>query len=900
MKGIVAKISRGLALGAAMVLSVGLATTSCTNERLAGDVEEGRQQLTFAPTVSETWREVAQKSGEGAGATRATADSGLGSVVSSSTLELGSVAGDSLYLHVTTTEGIESSVGATSDSLELRAAPVTDVQTHGGFGVTAYYYDAGASATGTPNLMNNVFYDTVSSGEWKATSSTHRWMPGKLHDFYAWAPYGTTDYSVNSPTGGAAPTLSVTIPTSVADQKDLLVAQAKGVTEPTSGTGVQPLTFNHALTAVKFVAKEVNVGIEITSITLEGVLNQGTYDFGTGLWTPLSGQLRVSFTQNFSSPVTSTGTSGQEITGGATTFMMLPQQFDSSTPLTIKVGYRDGGTTGEITGTITTPHTWEAGKTVTYEISSTSINYSYTFVITQDPASVPHTGGSSTFRITSTRQKSIAGALVEPVSFEIKEVYDEATSQWTSTIPSWFNGGSSFSSTGGTNVSGSIGLTAQTTSIMDIPGLATLQGATHKGSASAPYTLEDEGGTISAETANCYVIQAPGHYSLPLVYGNAITNGATNSSAYTSTASGTTILSPFINHLGQPITDPKLPTPSSAGIVWQDEKDLVTNVRLEGGRLLFEVDKNNIREGNAVIAVYDSNNSAIWSWHIWVTAQDVFTPISVKTHSTFGAREIKFMPCNLGEARGTTETFPGRTIRAKVVQSGSNREEQVTFVQNEGAKVGGHRSPYYQWGRKDPFQPSNGINNTNQTWYNSSGVAQTGDPSTANWARDITSISNGIANPGTFNINSYMDQTYFNLWNMNNSFTTVNGNSVVKTIYDPTPRGYKMPPPDAFTGFTTTGFNTSTSSELNVVGSFDKGWHFKTGFPAPNDKIFFPASGRRNYSSASLLYVGSYGDYWTAGPYNTSYGRYLGFLSGYVGPQGYNYRSYGFSVRPCQ
>src|SRR5690606_663075 len=108
-------------------------------------------------------------------------------------------------------------------------------------------------------------------------------------------------------------------------------------------------------------------------------------------------------------------------------------------------------------------------------------------------------------------------APVEPVSFEIKEIYDEATAQWTSTIPSWFNGGRPFSSTGGTNVSRSIGLTAQTTSTTEIPGLATLQNAPLKGTPTAPYTLEDEGGTLPKETANCYVIQAPGYYSLPLV-----------------------------------------------------------------------------------------------------------------------------------------------------------------------------------------------------------------------------------------------------------------------------------------------------------------------------------------------------------------------------------------------
>ena len=55
------------------------------------------------------------------------------------------------------------------------------------------------------------------------------------------------------------------------------------------------------------------------------------------------------------------------------------------------------------------------------------------------------------------------------------------------------------------------------------------------------------GGTTVMRTANCYVINAPGTYSLPLVYGNAIdyavcpTNGK-NISAYTSQSNLTHVL----------------------------------------------------------------------------------------------------------------------------------------------------------------------------------------------------------------------------------------------------------------------------------------------------------------------------------------------------------------------
>jgi len=66
----------------------------------------------------------------------------------------------------------------------------------------------------------------------------------------------------------------------------------------------------------------------------------------------------------------------------------------------------------------------------------------------------------------------------------------------------------------------------------------------------------------------------------------------------------------------------------------------------------------------------------------------------------------------------------------------------------------------------------------------------------------------------------------------------------------------------------------------------------------PNgNHIFFPASGYRYYSSASLYIVGSYGYCWSATLVNTQIGQYLSFHSGNF--YWYNdYRAYGFPVRP--
>ena len=66
----------------------------------------------------------------------------------------------------------------------------------------------------------------------------------------------------------------------------------------------------------------------------------------------------------------------------------------------------------------------------------------------------------------------------------------------------------------------------------------------------------------------------------------------------------------------------------------------------------------------------------------------------------------------------------------------------------------------------------------------------------------------------------------------------------------------------------------------------------------PNgNSIFLPAAGYRLSSNGSLYNVGSYGYYWSAPPYCTSYSPMLGFgSSGWC--WSYYDRAYGYPVRP--
>ena len=374
--------------------------------------------------------------------------------------------------------------------------------------------------------------------------------------------------------------------------------------------------------------------------------------------------------------------------------------------------------------------------------------------------------------------------------------------------------------------------------------LADLKTRAYLGSSGAPHDLSyDYNGQMN--TANCYVVTHPGYYKFPLVYGNAIKNGATNDIAY-GVKDGTRISSTFVNHLDRPIEDPYIYKnlnnnnveleAHSAALVWQDAESLISYIGLSNDNhyIQFEITKTNIQQGNAVIAVKDGSGYIMWSWHIWVTNKNVY--------ETYTYGDYKFMPIALGQR----ETNEGTTCT------------------------------FYQWGRKDPFR----------------GATTNGQ--TTDIMPSQTSYYSSIQNPGKFIKGTDSSPYYFNwfsknlldLWNVGNFVTDKTTRTSKKSIYDPSPVGFKVPPPAAF------------YAEMLVRKSSND---FTEGYKGTVDGDFWRAFGYLGWDTGSSAKVGEYGRYWSCGPYeNTSYldGLDLYFTSGSVKPQNDNLRSYGITVRP--
>ena len=522
---------------------------------------------------------------------------------------------------------------------------------------------------------------------------------------------------------------------------------------------------------------------------------------------------------------------------------------------------------------------------------------------------------SQAYTITSYRENS---GTRQAVAWKVIGYSVDGGVTWTNNKPTWMTALSKESGDGAP-YSAETGTATLTKDVTDLLKLRNdgLKNATALGSSSAPYDLSTKGGSVAnRSTANCYVISAPGHYRIPLVYGNAIENGATNANAYishapTGTSNESYVLRNFKDHAGANITDPWIEKTNGgansgvdgAEVVWADAANLVHSPSIThvGGEafLDFEVKQSDIQSGNAVVAV-KKNGTTVWSWHLWFAPKDALDKIPVTNHQgvvyNFTKETLGWKPTQWSGSSSA------RTVKVKVEQTVANNGTKMDAVINITQKPGSVKwgaTTFYQFGRKDAFP---GVD-ASKLAANSHFTENAGDN---------MSIMNGIQNPGSFYTggNSWYNTpptgyTYYNLWSADNTTTGFNNNSVVKTVYDPCPVGFKMPASNAFTGFTTTGQYAFMQSQFNVEGPLDwqtnqnnQGLNFWTN-NSKTATINFPASGTRHYSVGSLIDTGSRGTYWSAVPYNTGRGCYLNFdLGGFVAPVDNYHYSFGFVARP--
>ena len=775
-----------------------------------------------------------------------------------------------------------------------------------------------------PNLAYNLKYNI--DGGSPATSNDRIYMPndGSV-SFFAFAPSidesrpegsSTAAISLSDKSTPGMPKITYTVPTDIKKQFDLLTASnIKAYASPVT------LNFKHALTAIRLKCGDDMMAGKITEVTISGIYGSGTHVPGTKEWT-VTGNPNASYTINDEINLpsknelsggnkdkthTQTGTPIAGTESDNLTMMLIPQTLPESAKLTIKFVDDITNATRTIEGSLK-GKTWEAGKIVTYTISPSSIHIEAKVEFSKEPgkANLPYSGvwydtelkGYAEVTQGSNRNEI---ALTPQLQHSIDDGNTWVASEY--------------------NPDGKYVVSARQ---KDYTALSKELKSGFVGKENSPHDLLED---TNGESANCYMIDQAGYYSLPLVYGNSKINTGENAASYTinrkDLPEGETELKGikhFVDHNNAPIANSEINGCDNAVLAWQDAPDLVDKVEIKNGRLQFRIREATLTQGNALIVVRDANKTILWSWHIWVTPyKDKWNNESnlFKTECTIAGKtyEYRLTPCNLGycDPHNGNEA---RKVRFRAVFDMSEYGGDATtiveigeFTQDEfkGSLAGDNT--YYQWGRKDPMLP--GIYNDKTICYTyykynkNSGHTDKRDaseftmenkpffnaykdaegrnysPSRNPTDKDIRGVDLKymIQNPyimvmsdlcdtiegGTADFNhrghwhvitgtDYIDKDgkMYNLWNSTaynegtgNSDSQRNAQKVTKTIYDPCPAGFCMPPEAAFRGIAKTGgYSAGVADGVISAGLSDHVYKFTTS----SGSIEFPITGMRNKS----------------------------------------------------
>ncbi len=279
-------------------------------------------------------------------------------------------------------------------------------------------------------------------------------------------------------------------------------------------------------------------------------------------------------------------------------------------------------------------------------------------------------------------------------------------------------------------------------------------------------SYRDINGNVLAtqNTANCYVIKEPGTYKLPLVYGNAIKNGQVNTAAYTNIEPDNENMGDFVNVDGNPISSPWIEKDLGAPLTPAFNYIIgLNNVYVSEGYIYFTL--NDIESTKAAVyslPVYISPKATTniqdedgilpkigriaWQWTIW------YYPKQLTTIDIYNATGVKYQMLseNLAETE-TKEKWYFEGGRYSIISSNASRQDQDT----------------------DPLNKI--LSYSCYSIYDYAVFTYMSDRGCDDWIK-------------------------LNYWNAAQTASGVSDVNVVKTVYDPCPVGFVVPPASAFSG----------------------------------------------------------------------------------------------------
>lgn len=810
---------------------------------------------------------------------------------------------------VTETSAINDSVGRNGEGGMSRGTATTTATFGTEFGLSAICYDgaAGTDLTGWPANFAANEKVTQSGGVWSSSTKDLDWMGSGRLRFFAYAPYEADGLK------SSALKLTMTVNSDVKKQTDLLTATAD-----CSGTGgaAVKLGFGHALAAVKVKSGSGMLAGKVTKVTVSGVCGTGEYDMVSGKWTPTgAADSKFETGSGYSADLGENAEKGDDypyskpgenITGDGDglTLFMIPQDLGSGAKLAIEFVDNLTGTSSTLEASIGgTGKKWEAGKLYAYALSTSGIvvtpvvelkNSLTGADLSAEKDSVSYAGVlpnvSMKAYVKITKPKGVTFEKVVPFKVQSMVSTDAEGNSWSGR---WTDGLLEPDPVGGVFAPAASAVADADKPQTQVGRLvleeqpvfndmreklitkAAIDAGTFRGNGTVedPYDLSQGG-----ETANCYMVNKPGYYKIPLYYGNS----RNNPSAYTCVDGRTEPgMLYFVDHLNNRIENGKISLQLRAGgrdfqdamVLWSDSPGLIDHVKLlNEDYIVFRISPYTLSQGNAVIALRDNRGDIVWSWQIWAThydwSQTYEANVSATDPSTDGGDPVVknytfyLAKSFLGycDSHGAS---PARRMRIRMVFDlkdfgGNDLVYEPSLVNGDPVKFGqtgvigslAGDNTYYQWGRKDAM-PGGIYDQVNHAYYQpGSGYAAVLAFSMLNkpifdipagadseshlyeFSRtpnnDGLSVGEAIRHPQWFVMgtgdNKHRNHWHndikggyigsggimYNMWNSaavctgstdnDKKLTWVNAQMVTKTIYDPSPAGFHVPPAIAYTG----------------------------------------------------------------------------------------------------
>lgn len=370
--------------------------------------------------------------------------------------------------------------------------------------------------------------------------------------------------------------------------------------------------------------------------------------------------------------------------------------------------------------------------------------------------------------------------------------------------------------------------------------------------------------------------------------------------------------------------DVQTPRPAAyAKIIWSEASDVIASATVNGSAYGYKLKmaesaagatdaistdsngksflaiKRGSTAGNALVGVYDASDELLWSYHIWCPTEDPTAGMYEYTETNSGSYTVMTMPI-------------GAIIKAYAGMS--NPQDAAGF--------------YYQWGRKDPlgrptsYTASNGQDIRNVFGPDQSTALNVGDAvygvtggnlrdceiwfakkdgsdtenkllnehaklgTSKSLARFILEYS--ISKPWMFiKVSGVQNESWvpidLNLWGNPNKFKAwPTMAETYKTIFDPSPEGFRVPPQDLWVGFTKSHASASTSATGDALTEFKmenfnisdynfnrennaRGYAFYyQGWKAGSQRDFYLVSGCRFRANGNIIDLLTYSVVWSS------------------------------------